>query len=62
MTKGNEKDEGLKLEISDNDQEMAYLVNPLPNSMLNYIFYFKSLEKSDVIKYIESIIGEEFPK
>ena len=62
MTNGNVKDEGLKLEIGDNDQEMAYLVNPLPNSMLNYIFYFKSLEKSDVIKYIESIIGEEFPK
>ena len=61
ITKNNEKDEGLKLEAS-NEQEMAYLVNPLPNSMLNYIFYFKSLEPDDVKKYIESIIGEEFPK
>ena len=62
MVKCNVKDEGLKLETNNNEQEMAYLVNPLPNSMSNYIFYFKSLEKYDVEKYIESIIAEEFAK
>jgi hypothetical protein len=41
---------------------MAYLVNPIPNSMLNYIFYFKSLDNNDIRKYIEIIICEEFPK
>ena len=59
----NENDNGLRLEkISDNGEEMTYLVNPLPNSLLYYIFYFKSLDDHDVKKYIESIIGEEFPK
>ena len=38
------------------------MVNPLPNSLLNYIFYFKSLDDHDVKKYIESIIGKEFPE
>ena len=61
--KNNEGDEGLKLDNSNNEEdEMTYMVNPLPNSLLNYIFYFKSLENRDVEKYIESIIGEEFPK
>ena len=42
---------------------MTYLVNPLPNSLLNYIFYFKSLKDDDVKKYIESIIdGDELFK
>ena len=50
-----ENDIGLKL--NENSDEMTYLVNPLPNSLLNYIFYFKSLKDDDVKKYIESIIG-----
>ena len=59
----NESDKGLNLEkMKENGEEMTYLVNPLPNSLLYYIFYFKSLEENDVKKYIESIIGEEFPK
>ena len=59
--KNNEGDEGLKLGSSNDDQEeMTYMVNPLPNSLLNYIFYFKSLDNDDVKKYIESIIGKEF--
>ena len=55
-----EKEEGLTM--NESGEEMTYLVNPLPNSLLNYIFYFKSLEDSDTIKYIESIVGAEFPK
>ena len=59
----NENESGLKFEkINENEDQMTYLVNPLPNSLLYYIFYFKSLEDEDVKKYIESIIGEEFPK
>ena len=58
-----EKDENdIGLRLNEEDEEMTYLVNPLPNSLLNFIFYFKSLDGKDVIKYIDSIIGEEFPK
>ena len=60
--KEEEGDEGLKLDSSNDEEEMAYMVNPLPNSLLNYIFYFKSLDDHDVIKYIESIIDKEFPE
>ena len=60
--KKDENEEGLKLEKIDGEEEMTYMVNPLPNSLLNYVFYFKSLEDNDVKEYIESIIGTEFPK
>lgn len=60
--KNEEGDEGLKLDTNNDDEEMTYMVNPLPNSLLNYIFYFKSLDDHDVKKYIESIIGKEFPE
>ena len=57
-----ETDNGLKLEkMNEGKEEMAYLVSPLPNTMLYYIFYFKSLDDEDVKKYIECIVGEEFP-
>ena len=57
-----ETDNGLKMEkINEGKEKMAYLVNLLPNSMLYFIFYFKSLENDDVKKYIECIVGEEFP-
>lgn len=32
----------------------------MPNSLLYYVFYFKSLDDEDTKKYIEIIIGEEF--
>ena len=60
--KKDENEEGLKLEKIDGEEEMTYMVNPLPNSLLNYVFYFKSLEDNDAKEYIESIIGTEFPK
>ena len=61
--KNNEGDEGLKLDSSNDEEEViTYRVNPLPNSILNYVFYFKSLESHDIKKYIESIIGKEFPE
>ena len=33
----------------------------MPNSLIYYVFYFKSLDDEDTKKYIEIIIGEEFP-
>ena len=32
----------------------------MPNSLIYYAFYFKSLDDEDTKKYIEIIIGEEF--
>ena len=32
----------------------------MPNSLIYYVFYFKSLDDEDTKKYIEIIIGEEF--
>ena len=42
-------------------EEKIYLVNPLPNSLLNYILYFPNIDDYDTKKYIENIINEEFP-
>ena len=50
------KENDIGLRLNENAEEMTYLVNPLPNSLLNYIFYFKSLEDDDVKEYIESIM------
>ncbi len=60
--KKEEQENNIGLKLNEGGEEMTYLVNPLPNSLLYYIFYFKSLDENDVKKYIESIIGEEFPK
>ena len=59
--KNNEYKEGLQFE-NNKEEEMVYFVNPLPNSMLNYIFYFKNLDNEDIKNYIENIISDEFPK
>lgn len=32
----------------------------MPNSLIYYVFFFKSLDDEDTKKYIEIIIGEEF--
>ena len=32
----------------------------MPNSLIYYVFYFKSLDDEDTKKYIEIIIGEKF--
>ena len=34
-----------------NEDKMTYRVNTLPNSLLNYIFYFKSLDNDEIKKY-----------
>ena len=52
----NEGEEELKLE-----NNIEYIVNPLTNSLINYILYFKTLDDHESIKYIENVIGEEIP-
>lgn len=51
-----EIDTDLKLQ-----EEKIYLVNPLPNSLLNYILYFQNIDYYNTKKFIENIINEEFP-
>ena len=43
-----------KLENSNNN--LVYTVNPLPHSLLNYVFDFGNLEPNDEKKYIQSIV------
>ena len=42
--------------------QLIYNVNPLPNSLLNFIFDFGHLEKEDEEKYIEKIIEPSVEK
>ena len=46
----------------DNDDELVYLVNPLPQSLLYYVFSFGRIDDDDEKKYIYSIIERLFPK
>ena len=46
----------------DNENELIYLVNPLPQSLLYYVFSFGSLGVDDEKKYIYSIIEKLFLK
>ena len=42
--------------------DLVYTVNPLPHSLLNYVFDFGNLEPNDEIKYIESIVEKSIKK
>ena len=44
----------------DNDNELVYLVQPLPQSLLYYVFSFGSIDDEDEKKYIHSIIEKLF--
>ena len=44
----------------DNDDERVYLVEPLPQSLLYYVFSFGSIEDSDEEKYISGILEKLF--
>ena len=46
----------------DNDEELVYLVQPLPQSLLYYVFSFGRINEYDEKKYIYSIIGKLFSK
>ena len=46
----------------DNDEELVYLVQPLPQSLLYYVFSFGKINEYDEKKYIYNIIGKLFSK
>ena len=45
----------------DNNVELVYLVNILPQSLMYYVFNFGSLEKKNEDQYISSIISDIIP-
>ena len=49
--------ENEKIKRNDNNN-LVYKVNPLPHSLLNYIFDFGHLEPNDEKKYIQTILDE----
>ena len=59
--KGNKEKCGLSLS-NDNDNELVYLVQPLPQSLLYYVFSFGAIDEKDEKKYIHSIIEKLFTK
>jgi len=46
----------------DNDNELVYLVQPLPQFLLYYVFSFVSIDEVDEKKYIKSMIENLFAK
>ena len=42
--------------------DLVYRVNPLPHSLLNFVFYFGKLKPEDEINYIKSIIKQVIEK
>jgi len=52
--------ENQKIEIKkkyfSNNRKLAYNVNPIPHSLLNYVFYFTNLEEKEEKLYISKII------
>ena len=59
--KGNKEKCGISIS-EDNDKELVYLVQPLPQSLLYYVFSFGRIDDNDEKKYIHSIIEKLFSK
>jgi len=57
--KGEKEKCGLS-KSDDNDNELVYIVEPLPQSLLYYVFSFGSIDDYDEKKYIFSIIEKLF--
>ena len=47
-------------DIGDKTRNLVYTVNPLPHTLMNYIFNFGNLEKAEEKEYIKSMILENF--
>ena len=58
-SKSDKKYYGL-IHSSKKDNNILYNVNPLSHSLMNFVYYFGSLEKEDEKKYIEAIIEKIF--
>jgi len=52
--------ERRKLEKENSQTKLVYTVNPLPHSLLNFVFDFGSLKEKDELKYIENMIEKPF--
>ena len=48
---------GLDLE-NKKKRRLVYTVNPLPFSLMNFVFYFQDLSKETTKKYIEKMISK----
>ena len=59
--KGDKEKCGLSFP-DDIDNDLVYLVEPLPQSLLYYVFSFGSIDEEDEKKYIYSIIAKLFSK
>ena len=59
LKKVNDKDK-KELEKNKNKIKLVYTVNPLPHSLLNFVFDFGSLKEKDEYKYIENMIDKPF--
>ena len=57
--KGDKEKCGLS-KSDDNDKELVYLVQPLPQSLLYYVFSFGRIDDIDEKKYIHSIVEKLF--
>jgi len=55
MVVKDEEPNGLKIE-GTNERKLVYTVNPLPHSLLNFVFNFGNLTKKDEESYIKNII------
>ena len=55
MVVKDEEPNGLKIE-GTNERKLVYTVNPLPHSLLNFVFNFGNLTKQDEESYIKNII------
>ena len=56
------EDVGLLNKKKHKKRNYVYSVNPLPHSLLNFVFDFGNLKKEDEYKYIVSIVQKSFEK
>ena len=54
--------EKIKINYLNSKNKLVYTVNPLPHSLLNYIFDFGNLDGKNEEKYINNMIEEPFNK
>ena len=55
--KSKQKKAGLKIDNNDDyESDLVYTVNPMPHSLLNFVFDFGSLNSEDEKRYIQSMV------
>ena len=56
------KHSGLTFDSGEKTLQLVYTVNPLPHTLMNYIFNFGRLKSSEEKEYIKSMISENFTR